>query len=249
MTVEEFARLVPGLSGMSHVERVHHFAWFLHVHGGRERFGTADLQGCYDRLHYPRPGNLGSQLQKLADKRPAELLKDAKGWRLSGHLRERLDGKYAARPAVVAVDSLLKSLPGKVSDEAERLFLSEAITCYRSQAFRAAIVMTWNLAYDHLVAWVVANHLAAFNAALPKRLPKRSGPPLASREDFAELKEFDVIEVCGTAAVISSSLKKILNEKLTKRNTAAHPSLVDIGPHQAEDVITDLVNNVILKLQ
>jgi hypothetical protein len=44
----------------------------------------------------------------------------------------------------------------KISDEAERLFLTEAISCLRAKAFRATIVMTWNLAYDHLLNWIAA---------------------------------------------------------------------------------------------
>ena len=54
--------------------------------------------------------------------------------------------------------------------------------------------------------------------------------------------------MCGSAGIINGNLKKILNEKLNRRNLAAHPSLVEITVHQAEDVISDLVNNVILKM-
>jgi hypothetical protein len=36
-----------------------------------------------------------------------------------------------------------------------------------------------------------------------------------------------------------------LREKLKRRNAAAHPSLVVITQAQADDVVTDLVNNVL----
>jgi hypothetical protein len=104
------------------------------------------------------------------------------------------------------------------------------------------------LAYDHLLNWVMGNHLPAFNTAIPVRFPKKGTFTITKRDDFEELKESEIIEICGTAGVISGSMKKILNEKLNKRNTAAHPSHVEVGQPQAEDVITDLVNNVILKL-
>jgi hypothetical protein len=42
---------------------------------------------------------------------------------------------------------------------------------------------------------------------------------------------------------------RILKEKLTKRNMAAHPSAVMVNEPQANDVITDLVNNVVLTLK
>jgi hypothetical protein len=60
--------------------------------------------------------------------------------------------------------------------------------------------------------------------------------------------ESEVIEVCGTASIVNDNTKKILNEKLTRRNMAAHPSLVAITQFQAQDVISDLVDNIILKL-
>jgi hypothetical protein len=41
---------------------------------------------------------------------------------------------------------------------------------------------------------------------------------------------------------------KILDEKLGKRNSAAHPSGVKIGHLQADAFIDDLVRNVVLKL-
>ncbi len=152
MNIEEFAHIVPGLAGMNHVEKIKHFGWFMLTQDQRERFGTADVQRrCYEQLHYAPPGNISQQLQQMVDKKPPDLLKDRRGFRLEGRIKEQLDGKYGQRQATVAVDAMLQGLPGKISDEGERLFLSEALTCFRSKAFRATIVMTWNVAYDHLL--------------------------------------------------------------------------------------------------
>ncbi len=248
MTLDEFATLVPALRTMTHVDRIRHLAWFVATHEKRDRFGGADVRRCYAALHIEPPANIGSHLAQMAAKKPPELLKDARGFRLEARVKERLDGKYAQRVATVAVDAMLQALPGKVSDEAARLFLTEAITCFRSRAYRATIVMTWNLTYDCLLEWILTEHLAEFNAAIPKKFPKKAGVTVAKREDFEEFKEFDVIELCGTGGFLPGATKKILNEKLSRRNTAAHPSLVEITQFQAEDVISDLVNNVILKL-
>jgi hypothetical protein len=140
-----------------------------------------------------------------------------------------------------------------VSDEGERRFLSEALVCYKHQAFRAAIVMTWNLAYDHMLGWIMADpqRLSDFNTAMARRFAndrKKAALAIAQHEDFEELKEFESIEIGGTANLYSSSVKKILLDKLTKRNMAAHPSLVEVTRAQADDTITDLVNNIVLKL-
>ena len=47
---------------------------------------------------------------------------------------------------------------------------------------------------------------------------------------------------------MNGNIIKILKEKLVKRNIAAHPSSVVVVQSQADDVVTDLVNNVVLAL-
>jgi hypothetical protein len=144
----------------------------------------------------------------------------------------------------------LIELPSKISDLAERSFLDEAVRCFRCKAFRAAIVMTLNLAYDHLCGYVLTtpNRLADFNLHLPKSFPKARISAVNNRGDFTELKESEVLQVCRSANVITNDIFKIFKEKLDKRNTAAHPSTVEIAPHTAEEYIIDLITNSILKL-
>lgn len=248
MTLAELTQLVPGLSGMSHVEKIRHFAWYLLTQEQRERFAPSDIRRCYEQLHFAQPGNMNRQVQHMTEKKPPDLLKDSKGYRLEVRPKEQLDSKYGTRPETIAVAAALQNLPGSISDEAERLFLTEALNCFKAKAFRATIVMTWNLAYDHLLNWLVAAHLAVFNPGIAGRNAKKASLVIRKKDDFEELKESEVIDICGTTGLVNSNLKKILVEKLNKRNMAAHPSLVEIGQHQAEDFITDIVNNVIMKL-
>jgi len=161
-----------------------------------------------------------------------------------------LDSLYAAHPTTIAVSKLLAELPAEVPDLSERVFLQEAINCYRVRAFRAAIVMTWNLAYDHLTCWIFAEpaRVNALNGAFAKRFPKRP-PIVVALEDLESIKEFYVVDARGTASLLSSNIVRILKEKLAKRNRAAHPSIVVIDEPQANDVITDLVKNVVLALK
>jgi hypothetical protein len=123
MNLEDFAQLVPGLLGMSHVEKIKHFGWFMLTQDQLTRFTTTDIRHCYEQLHYAPPGNISQQLQQMAAKKPPDLLKDSRGFRLEVRVKEQLDGKYAQREATIAVDAMLQGLPGKISDEAERLFL------------------------------------------------------------------------------------------------------------------------------
>lgn len=117
--------------------------------------------------------------------------------------------------------------------------------------YRACVVMTWNLAYSHLVQWILdqPDRLAAFNGAITRRYPKKSNIVVSIYDDFVEeLKESEVIEICSTASLLNSNVVRILREKLGKRNNAAHPASVVIVQSQADDVVTDLINNVVLAL-
>lgn len=110
--------------------------------------------------------------------------------------------------------------------------------------------MAWNLAYDHLCGYVLnsSSRLANFNSQLLRSFPKARVSAVNNRDDLSDLKESEVLQVCRSANIITTDLLKILKEKLDKRNTAAHPSTVDIAPHTAEEYIIDLIPNVVLKL-
>jgi hypothetical protein len=253
MELKEFCSAVPGFATLQHPDRILHFGWFLHTHRSKAHFDRAAIRGCYKELPMQEP-NLSEQFTRLMDKKPKVLLKDASGYKLEHSTRERLDKKYLDHETTIAVSQMMKDLIGKVSDEAERLFLSEAISCYRVKAFRAASVMAWNLAYDHLAKWVLADaaRLAAFNTRIIVRIgPKRgTGLVIVKREDFEQLGEQEMLDICNGAALFASgNTKKILDIQLTKRNLAAHPSLLVINGPQADDTISSLVNNVVLVLK
>jgi hypothetical protein len=78
---------------------------------------------------------------------------------------------------------------------------------------------------------------------------KNSTKVLSKIDDFSDnLRESEVIKIAKSASIINSDVGKILEEKLGRRNSAAHPSNVKIGQLQAEEFIDDLVKNVVLKL-
>lgn len=106
-----------------------------------------------------------------------DLLKETGQYKLARAVRADLDKKYGFPHSVIAVSKILIDLPAKVPSIAERAFLNEALKCYRIEAYRSCIVMTWNLAYAHLLDWVLndTNRLTALNAAIIKRYPKKTG--------------------------------------------------------------------------
>ena len=235
---------------MSPGEKIRLFAWYLHTHRSMETFSTTDIRGCYDRLHIPAP-NIAMYLTRMTETRPPKTSRNGSNYKLTRDARTDLDAKYGIHDTVVQVSKLLADLVGKVPDLAEKNFLAEAMKCYRHEAYRACVVMTWNLAYSHLLQWILndATRLANFNAAIPRRFPKKQTMTIASYDGFLEeLKESEVVEVCNTASLLNSNIVRILKEKLGKRNNAAHPASVVVVQSQADDVVTDLVNNVVLAL-
>ncbi len=252
MEVLEFVGLVPNFSGLSHPEKVKHFGWYLHAHKNKERFNQGDIRTCYVGAHM-EPPNISKEFERLIARSPRQILRDAQGFRLEHSVRAALDKKYGEAPSAVMVSDLLRSLPGRIADDAERLFLDEALRCYKVKAFRAAIVMAWNLAYDHLLRWLLADagRVANFNSKIIGRVGAKKGTGLAmtKREDFEDLKESEVLDICGSAGVFATdNIKKVLEMNLTKRNLAAHPSLIEIGQPTADDAIHALVTNVVLRL-
>jgi hypothetical protein len=167
-------------------------------------------------------------------------------------VRQELDAKYGNRPISIAVEKSLAELPVRLSDETKRKYLVEALNCYKAQCYRAAILMTWNLAYDHLLNWILAvpARVAKFNVKLPSKPPFSSGRVVSKREDFEWLGEREVVDICGhkDVAIITDNLKKILCQNLDRRNMSAHPSTIEIKQVNAEDTISSLVENIVLRL-
>lgn len=111
-------------------------------------------------------------------------------------------------------------------------------------AFRAAIVMTWNMAYDHFCRWIYSKHLVNFNLQLPKSFPKAGITSITKLDDFSELKESQVIQIAASSGIITANLQKVMKEKLDRRNIAAHPSSIAIERLTAEEFIRDAVVNI-----
>lgn len=248
MELTELISQVSGFDQKQPREKIQLFAWFLHTYRAKATFENADVRDCFNELHIADP-NVAKYLPRMVEY--GDLVKVRESFKLERTIRTDFDRKYGIHHSVVQVSKLLSDLPGKIANVAEKNFLSEALKCYRFEAYRACVVMTWNLAYSHLINWILSEkaRLDAFNAAIPRRYPKRLMLKLATYDDFIEeFKESEVIEICSAANLINSNVTKILREKLGKRNTAAHPTSVVIVQSQADDVVTDLVNNVVLAL-
>jgi hypothetical protein len=246
MNVSEFTAQVASFDALGVPERLKLFAWYLHTHRKLPTFDRSDVKQCFVDLHLVCP-DLSIYFPRLLKQRV--FLKEAGKVKLEGKVRGAIDKKYGETQVTIAVTAALSQLPARIPNVQERVFLSEAISCYRARAFRSAIVMTWCLAMDHLQRWILADavRLAAFNAARATRYPKK-GVIITKFDEFEEFKESEVIEVVASAGLITGDVKKVLKHKLDTRNTAAHPSTITIDEPQANEYILTLVNEVVAKL-
>lgn len=246
MDLQRLVDSIPGFAAWSHADRIRLFAWFLHTYRPKPYFHEADIRTLYDDLNLGRPSNITSYLKSMVNSQAREMLRSKEGYRLGKEVRDAFDAKYGQRQRTVQVTTLLSDLQTRVPDLAGREYLDEALVCFQNGAFRAAIVMTWNLGYDHLCQYILKRKLREFNSQLPKSFPRADILAVGKRDDFSELKESQVLQVCRSANITSSGVHKLLKEKLDRRNVAAHPSGVIVAAPTAEEFIIDLVTNVVL---
>jgi len=243
-----FIRRVPSFHSLPPADKLQHAAWYLHSLAGKEHITTSDINQCFDHIHV-QPPHTSVYLKRLSERKPPVFLRSKLGYRLEGTARKALSDRYGQSASTLVVSSLLRDLTKKIATAEERTFLEETLRCYSVGAFRASIVMAWNLAYSHIETWLISDDKRSerFNESYSVKFPRRS-ERLVDQDSFADFKEFDVIETLAHAKLISKNIGELLKEKLKRRNAAAHPSTITITQAQADDVITDLVNNVVAKL-
>lgn len=237
-------------SGISQAEQVLRAAWYIQSHGALNRFQPKDITEFFSGLNLSPP-NVHVNLKRLFKRKPRLILWDKLGYFLEGNCRRSMDDKYLIRSEPVShlTSSSLNNISEKITRPSQRVFLDEALNCYQVGAFRATIVMAWNLAYDHFVHWIYqdAARVTAFANSLMIKYPKKS-VTIDNIDSFAELKDFEVIEIAQHAKLISKNVSDLMKEKLKRRNAAAHPSSVTFTQAQADDAVTDLINNVVARL-
>jgi hypothetical protein len=249
MELVDLIEQVSGFDASPPKEKIKLFAWWLHTHVSKELFGPAEIRSCFDKIHIDEPAAVATYLSRMVDSK--DLLKEKGQYKLGRSARAELDKKYGVHHSVVAINKILTDLSAQVPNIAQREFLQEALKCYRVEAYRACIVMAWNIAYAHLLDWILKDQvrLDKFNATISRRYQNLKTLQISKYDDFGDnLQERQVLEIANTANLYNSGIFKVLKDKLDRRNNAAHPSNVIFVQSQADDMITDLVHNVVLAL-
>lgn len=243
ISAEEFIKpLGSSFAAKSGPQQVVIFGWYLHAVREQANFGTGDIGACFDAAHLVRPVNIAATLAKLVERK--DVLRSGNSFRLSANARSAIGRMLPVRASTVSTTKLLNDLASRVVKPAQQTFLNETLRCFKQDAFRAAIVMAWNLAYSHVCDRILASQVVSFNAQKKLAYPKL--PDITKGSDFEDYKESQVIEICRGARILDATVCKLLTAQLNRRNSAAHPSSAIFVAAQAEDTITDLVNNVLL---
>ncbi|MFY1916763.1 hypothetical protein ACOTGI_06395 [Achromobacter xylosoxidans] len=243
ISVEEFIKpLGSSFTAKSAPQQVVIFGWYLHAVREQANFGTGDIGACFDAAHVARPANIAATLAKLVGRK--DVLRSGNSFRLSANVRSATERMLPVRASTVSTTKLLNDLVPRGANSAQQTFLNETLRCFKQGAFRAAIVMAWNLAYSHVCDRILASQIVPFNAQKKLTYPKL--PDITKMSDFEDYRESQVIEICRGARILDATVCKHLTAQLNRRNSAAHPSSATFMAAQAEDTITDLVNNVLL---
>lgn len=245
MEVEAWTKQITGFSKLPNTDKILTLGFFLHTDRQRDRFVALDINVLFDELNLKRPTNTSSQMRAMTEGNSKRLLQDTRGFRLLADARDTVTSWLPPIHTPKEILADLKMLEASISSPQQKIFLHEALVCFANEAYRASIVMAWNLAYHHVTSFIFAHHLSAFNSRLKIQYPKESEIKLFT--DFEDMKESMFIAVVKGGGLVTSATAKTMKAKLDVRNTAAHPSSTIVSPITAEEVITDLVKNILLR--
>ena len=246
-SLEEFVIKFDDFSKWDPRKQVDYICYFL-ISTGNKSFTAKNIQDCFDKLSlriYNRTAQYLSDNTK--DFKNGKYVKsDSGGYKLERRTFDEINIIAKNEPIKIQVSKQLEELIAKVKNTNEKSFLIEAINCYRVESYRATIVLLWILTVDHLQNYIFGNKLNEFNVALAKN-PDKKVSKIINYDDFGELKETKFIELAKSAGIISNDTRKILDEKLGIRNSAAHPSGITFTGHKATEFAFDIIGNVLLR--
>jgi hypothetical protein len=245
---ERFYDSIHDVEQVTQVELIAFFLYYLTVELQGEIATAKEIDTCFESCHLNPPANTSARLSEGAKSNRKKYIKTKHGYKLHRTLRDELTKRLGATPIVAQTSPALRTLESQLPTGVTREFLSETLDCFEVGANRATIVMSWCLAVDHLQDYILKSKLTEFNAVLSANTDKRVKTKcIRDKDDFGDIPELKFIEFCRSARIISNDVRKILDQKLGTRNSAAHPSAVKFGKAKVVDFVEDLIENVILK--
>lgn len=247
MTLSEFVGNFDDFSKWSPKKQTDYVAYYLLAVQSADAVTARAIAEATHILGLKPYGRLPQYLSESAGSKQGSYIKaTGGGYRLEHGALQSISKEVNNEPTKISVSVKLTELVAKVNDPVESNFLQEAINCHRIKSHRAAIILVWMVTMYHLQNYIFTNRLTEFNAALAKN-PEKKMSKVVSFDDFSDIGESKQIELARSAGAISNDVRKILDEKLGVRNSAAHPSGVVFSEHKATEFALDLISNVLLK--
>jgi len=248
MTIGSLIDKVEGFDSLIQIEQVKLMAYFYTIVKAKSDFNPSEIRDTFVRENLKAPANVAQYFPKLAEGRNPIFVKKGNIYSFHRSSKKHLDEIYFANTHTQNTSATLRNLLPKLTSEEQKQFLEEAVTCFEVVCYRASIVMTWLLTMDAIYELVLIKYLSVFNAAIQSN-GKYKKIIVTIKDDFTEIKEADFIELLRVGKIFTNDIRKILDEKLGFRNTAAHPNTVIIKETKAISFIEDLIENVVLKIQ
>ena len=175
------------------------------------------------------------------------IIKTPSGWELTQNGWNKIHTLTGIKPneSKVKVAQGLRLHLNKISDPNTKKFVEDAINCFESDYYRAAVVLSWvgavSLLYDH----IMVNKLTDFNKEAFRRDGKWRN--VKSKDDLSRMKEFDFLQILVSLSVIGKNVKEELEACLKLRNGCGHPNSLKIGELRVSSHLEILMLNVYSK--
>lgn len=248
ISLEDFIGKFDDFSRWDPRKQIDFICYYLTVIIGKKGVYPKEIQRSFSQIFLKEYNRTPQYLsENSANTKNGKYIKvESGGYRLERKIYDEIRSIVQNEPVKIQVSSQLADLVSKIKNSNEKSFLIEAINCYRVEAYRATIVLVWILTLDHLQNFIYGSKLNSFNSAFAKN-PDKKISKIINYDDFSEIKESKFIMLTKSAGIISNDVRKILDEKLGIRNSAAHPSNIVFSGHKTTEFILDLINNVVLK--
>ncbi len=244
--IKNFAASITGFDDFPQTKQIDYITYYLTANDGQIYVNASMISEQFRLLNLKPYKRTGPYLSENASKKLGKYVKVSGGYRLTLKVFNELHAAISQEPARIQVLDHLRNVVKKVKDNNERAFLEEALACYSVEAYRGFMVMVWLVTVTHFQNYIFNNALTEFNSALGNN-PEKRLKKIVRYDQFSEIQESKLIELSRSANIISNDMRKIMEEKLGTRNTAAHPSSVSISGHKATEFALDLIENIILK--
>ena len=246
VTADDYIAGIEGFEALDDRVQTDLLALYLLKHGGATSVSAASIADLRTALRLNVHSRLAQHLSEKSQKGRAGsralYVKLREGYALERGYARELEQKYLGRPASRNIATSLRGTLAAISDPAVKSYLDEAIAAFEHDHRRAALILTWCVAYGLLRDWLFRNHLAALNAEMANwKKPVK----IAQLDDFQELAESVVLETARKATILTKEQHKTLKQLLDERNSYAHPTSKPISPSMVEAYIERVLREVL----